>query len=106
MDKVMEKRLEVLSNRFASWSNLVSATAALEKQKERVEYDCNWCNSGCGGCAGCGDNTSPVDIEGKPFLPGSQISTPSYMPELRTVEAKASYECQGCDGCNGCNSCE
>ena len=87
--------LEVLTDRFASWNNLSSATAVLEKEQKGSQYDCNWCNSGCGGCAGC---------SGADYSP--QTKEKMAVPEMRGIEARASYECQGCTGCNGCDSCE
>jgi len=60
--------LENLTDRFASWNNLVKATAILEKEEIGSKYDCNWCNSGCGGCAGCGDSSYLPTIKTKEML--------------------------------------
>lgn len=89
----MEK-LENLTSRFASWSNLVTATAILEKEETCSKYDCNWCNSGCGGCAGCGDSSYLSKTEREPV----------YV--TKGIEIENEYSCQGCDGCDGCSGCE
>lgn len=79
-----------LVERFETWGNLAIAAENAPMQTKEG-YDCNWCNSGCGGCASCGgDSSSPVKA--------------GY--GLKTIEAKAEYECQGCNSCNGCNGCD
>ena len=87
--------LEILTNRFASWSNLVSATAVLEQEGRSSQYDCNSCNSGCGGCGGCGDGIYLSQNKGLANFSG-----------VKNMKEKAIYECQGCGGCNACSGCE